>query len=668
MIHKLMSIAFGLLFCLSLASCLTRVDSALPYAELPQITLATEVKLIASPSHPTAYLSSTAVPAGASVTLLGATQDMSWLLVLHEQMVGWMPTFFLRDNVGTLTPALTFTLRTDQCTSYVGATFAPDEAWTSIAEGAITVIGVIYRPAAQPNFAQSTLTIAIDGAGQAVDADYVHVNLTSTSSLVLFTYALTNLQKGSQISFALAEDGNEPLIFEAAYFSDSCAETQRFTAQLPVGAPKGLAVQPVATPACQPTATVQPAGTSIVHISDARTPTPTPTPTPSPTLDSTLYGAIIPISVATASSFYAGQDHLPSDVIDGDIKSYWISKIGDDIGAWVEVQLAEPALLVGIRIYSPGVSSGNGLAKDLSLYFSDGSQQNINLGETAGWYYKNFPPITTESVKAVVDSVHNFSPVSTTRLYEIQLLGAPIPPMALDTANAAVSIRLRSGHAEADATVGQMKAGFLKQDGQVMNGITFNLFALEKDIGGDWLRTDTVVQGQAPDEHGFYQVDLAPQHYLLTIVTPTGDDEPVVPGWYSDAGYVDTDQEQYRGIIFPVEAGKTTEIAVHFSRLVVGVLDESGKAVRGDDHPGWMVAVCADTLADVVDEALRCARQSIDRRGAAAFQLAPGAYHLRVLTDAACYWEFPVNIGLQETKEARVTINTAQPDACPDGK
>lgn len=135
MIYKLINIAFGLLFCLSLASCLTRVDSALPYAELPQITLATEVKLIASPSHPTAYLSSSAVPAGASVTLLGATQDMSWLLVLHEQMVGWMPTFFLRDNVGTLTPALTFTPRADQCTSYVGATFAPTKRGQALPKG-----------------------------------------------------------------------------------------------------------------------------------------------------------------------------------------------------------------------------------------------------------------------------------------------------------------------------------------------------------------------------------------------------------------------------------------------------------------------------------------------------------------------------------------------------
>jgi hypothetical protein len=385
-------------------------------------------------------------------------------------------------------------------------------------------------------------------------------------------------------------------------------------------------------------------------------------------LDNTLYGAIIPISAATASSFYAGQDHVASDVVDGDIKSYWISKIGDDIGAWLEVQLAEPALLAGIRIYSPGVSSGNGLAKDLSLYFSDGSQQNISLGETAGWYYKNFPPITTESVKAVVESVHSFSPVSTTRLYEIQLLGAPIPPAKVDTDNAAVAISLRSGQVEADAAVGQMKAGFRQQDGQVMNGITINLFALEKDIGGDWLRMDTIVQGQAPDEHGFYLADLAPQQYLLTIATSTDADEPVVPGWYSDGGYVDTDQEQHRGIIFPIEAGKTTEIAVQFSRLAVGVLGESGKAVRGDDHPGWLVAVCADTLADVTDEALRCAKQPIDRRGAAAFQLAPGAYHLRVLTDAACSWEFPVSIGLQETKEARVTINTAQPDACSDGK
>lgn len=667
MIYKIISIAFGLIFCLSLASCLTRVDEALPYAELPQITLATEVKLVASPAHPAAYLSSSAVAAGTSVTLLGATQDMSWLLVLHEQMVGWMPTFFSRDNISTLTPALTFTTPSKQCTSYLGATFAPDEVWTSIAEGTVMVIGVIYRPAVQPNFAQSTLTVAIAGVGQAVDADYVHVDLTPTTSLVLFTYVLNNLQKGSQISFALADSGNEPLIFEAAYFSDSCAETQRFTAQLPVGAPKGLAVQPAATPTGQPTATLQPASTGIVHTSDARTPTPIPIPTPFPTLDSEIYGTLIKIGEISASSVYPGNSYPISNAIDENLSSFWSSNTDDDIGAWLQLKLVKPTTVTGIHIYSPYARGGH--PKDILLIFSDNSNQRIHLDNTEGWQYNSLTPVKTDNVKLVVESVHATGLLNTTKLYEIQILGEPQAPVLIETGNPAVSIRLRSGQFAEDAqSIGRVRANFWMHDGQPIGQGTVNIFPLDKDIAGELLRMDAIIRDHSPDEDGSYLFELPPQQYLLTFATAITDDEPIVPSWYSDSGYVDADKEQYRGIIFPVEAGKTTEITVQFSRLVVGVLDESGRAVRGDNHPGWMVVVCADAMADVTDETLRCAKQAIDRRGAAAFQLAPGDYYICVLTEAACYWEFPVSVSLQEAKEEIVSINSSQPDTCLDGK
>lgn len=117
-----------------------------------------------------------------------------------------------------------------------------------------------------------------------------------------------------------------------------------------------------------------------------------------------------------------------------------------------------------------------------------------------------------------------------------------------------------------------------------------------------------------------------------------------------------------------MEAGKTTEIEVHFSRLVVGVINKAGKAIRSSDYPGWTVTVCADALAAVADDGLRCAKNAIDRRGAAAFQLAPGAYHLRILTETACYWEFSVSVALQEMKEEIITIDSAQPDGCPNSK
>ncbi len=668
MLPKLTFVPFAWFICLCIAGCVTAIDLSLPHQDLPTLTVATDVRLVASPAHPTSYLTESPAAANSQVTLLGATRDMSWLLVLHERTIGWMPTFFVRDNISTLTPAITFTPPVDQCTTYLDATFALDEPWITSVEGAVRIVGAIYRPAAQPQFNDSTLNVVVDGAGQAVDADYVHTALTPSTSLILFAYHLTSLQKGSQVSFQLEDVANESIVFEAAYFADSCSEAEQFTGQLPVGMPRGISVQATTPPSMEPTATPPPASTGIVHVSDARTPTLTPTPTPLPTLDATIFGGVVPVDdVVASSSYYLGQNYVPHDVIDGNIKSYWISKIGDDIGAWLELHLTEPIELAGVRIYAPSITTGSGFPKEILLEFSDGNSQSIILGSSADWYYKSFPYISTNSVKFTIKSLHNHSIVNTVRLYEIQLLSAPIPPVVLNTGNAAVSIKQYTYFVDTDRDlIGNAKFSFRGQNGEPITKINLSLFALEKDIAGEWILIEDSPSNQAIQLDGTYIAELKPQQYLLTLDVSNITDEPIVPGWYSDDGYDDPDKAHYRGIIFPVEAGKTTDIEVHFSRLAVGVLDEAGKAVRGDANPGWTVAVCADALLDVAEEALRCAKQAIDRRGAAAFQLAPGDYHIRVTSDAACYWEFPIAVDLHEAKEELVTIDRSQPDGCGD--
>ncbi|MCE7981591.1 MAG: hypothetical protein DYG89_10385 [Caldilinea sp. CFX5] len=656
--------------CLILAACITAVDEALPYPQLPAITVATEVKLTASPAHPTAYLPIDPIPAGERVEVIGTDKNAAWLLVLHNNVLGWMPTFFSRDNVGTLSTAFTFEPLSEQCTTYLDATFAPDTVWNSTVSGAVIALGAIYQPNSQTPVADTTLSIAIDGAGQSVEADYVATSLTSASSVALFAFALNDLQKGSQLHFTLTDTGSKAFFFQAAFFSDNCAQAERFTSQLPVGKPKVILAQPTATPQAQATAGVQNETVIITRQSDSRTPQPTATPTPIPTLDSAMYGETVVITEATASSLFWGGNSKASNAIDGNILSEWSSDSNDDIGAWLELSLPEPKWITGIHIYTLGSNGPLGQPQDITLLFSDSSQQHIHLEDTKGWQYQALTPVTTQSIKLIVDSVYRVNMFKTTRLYEIQLLSKPLPPPQIIAAdNPAVSIQLQADFFTVDAQArGRMKLSFLRQDRQPITQGAVTIFPLEQDVAGDWIRTDADVQTQQANEDGFYTVDLPPQSYLLTLDAPADGDEPVVPGWYSDAGYEEADRDRYRGIIFPVEAGKTTELAVHFSRLVVGVINEAGKAIRSNDYPGWTVMVCADALAAVADEGLRCAKNAIDRRGAAAFQVAPGAYHLRVLTDTACYWEFPVSIGLQETKEARVTINTAQPDACPDEK
>lgn len=668
----MMGVLFGCL-CLLVAGCLTAVDGSLPYTQLPTINLATDVRLVASPSHPTAYLASDPIPAGTQVQVIGADKDAAWLLVLHDNLLGWMPTFFSKTNVGTLTPAFVFDPLASKCTQYLSATYQPDAAWISNVDGSIIVIGSVYRPQAGAQFEDAALAIEINGPGKASKADYVHTPLTPSSAVILFAFSVESLQKNSQIKFRLTDPDNEPIAFEAAFFSDTCAQQPQFAGELPIGKPKVAVARstPTAQVHQESTATEQPTeeGTPIVHLSDSRTPTSAPTPTPFPTLDSKLYGETVAITAATASSTLFTRDYEAIKAVDGDILSYWASEPNHAIGAWLELQLPEPRLISGLRIYIPQGEDGLGVPRDISMSFSDNSKQSIHLDATEGWQYKSLASVTTQKVRLVIDGVYKDNFLNTADLHEIQLFSKPLPPpQIIETGNPAVSIQLRSGLMVENAQkTGRLKARFLLYDAPIISRAAITLFSLDQDVAGAWIRGDKRPENPHADDKGFYTVDLPPQQYLLTGDFST-DEQPIVPGWYSDRGLDDGKTANGRGIIFPMEAGKITEIEVQFSRLVVGVLNEAGKAMRGTEYADWRVSACSTVIGDSVDDAEHCAKSAIDKRGAATFYLTPGDYQLHVLRQDACYWQFPIKVGLKEAKVQNVTINSQKPDACPVGQ
>ena len=107
---------------LFVAGCVTAVDETLPHDALPAISVATEVELLASPAHPTSYLSMTPLQSGTSASVVAVDKDAAWLLLLHENVLGWMPTIFSSTNIASLTPALTIEPLTERCTKYLGTT------------------------------------------------------------------------------------------------------------------------------------------------------------------------------------------------------------------------------------------------------------------------------------------------------------------------------------------------------------------------------------------------------------------------------------------------------------------------------------------------------------------------------------------------------------------
>ncbi|MFZ4663501.1 MAG: hypothetical protein ACOYNY_41230 [Caldilineaceae bacterium] len=235
--NKLIQCVFGILVCIALTACVTAVDQSLPYDQLPEITIATEVTLIASPSQPTSELPFEPIPAGATAQVIGTDQDAAWLLVLYNDQVGWLPTVFSRTNVATLQSAMTFEPLTSDCAKYIDATVGLAQEWTSTTEGSLLVLGSLYRPQSVTDFTDASLSIAIEGSGTVVDADYLHTPLTPTSAIVFFAYEIDDLQKGDLLRFQVENPNNEPLAFQAAYFSASCQPDLK---KLPIGTVKTI--------------------------------------------------------------------------------------------------------------------------------------------------------------------------------------------------------------------------------------------------------------------------------------------------------------------------------------------------------------------------------------------------------------------------------------------
>ena len=225
---------------LFVAGCVTAVDETLPHDALPAIAVATEVELLASPAHPTSYLPMSPLQSGTSASVVAVDKDAAWLLLLHENVLGWMPTIFSSTNIASLTPALTIEPLTERCTKYLGTTDTLDQVWTSSRDGDLIIQGSIYRPQARDAFADVALSVTVDGSGTVAAGDYVHTPLTDAAAIVLFTFALDDVTKDSSIRFDLASAGSEPLFFQAAYFTNECAdelnvEQRAFAEQLPVG-------------------------------------------------------------------------------------------------------------------------------------------------------------------------------------------------------------------------------------------------------------------------------------------------------------------------------------------------------------------------------------------------------------------------------------------------
>lgn len=239
MVDRLRFIVFPALVVLCSACASSASESPSP-PDLPMMTLAVDVDLIASPSHASSYLGTETVKAGETVDVIGRDTSSAYLLVVHGDEVGWVPSILSRDNIGNLIPQIVVDPLPPSCTKYVDAVFDPEQEWASTIEGNMLVAGSILRPQVEAGFDATTLTLEIDSRGVVGASDYINVPLTQQSAIVLFAFVLEGLERDSTVRFDVTKSNAELIHFQAALFTNECDDAFPSVHRLPVGVPKSI--------------------------------------------------------------------------------------------------------------------------------------------------------------------------------------------------------------------------------------------------------------------------------------------------------------------------------------------------------------------------------------------------------------------------------------------
>lgn len=137
-------------------------------------------------------------------------------------------------------------------------------------------------------------------------------------------------------------------------------------------------------------------------------------------------GEPAPLAIASAEASSEWSDTYSSNLaFDGSTDGWdgWYSSTMD-AGEWIELTLAEPATVESMRIYTRENDDSAHIAA-ATVVFADGSEQVIELAEETGWQEVSLEPVETETVRIVVDGIHEHEEISfdSIALTEVEVIG-----------------------------------------------------------------------------------------------------------------------------------------------------------------------------------------------------------------------------------------------------
>lgn len=250
---------------------------ARPLSQLPEIVLAMDCSLAASPSHPSAVLPGAPVPAGERVPVLGRDRNGVWLLVTYENIIGWIPAFYVDPTTGIAAQKLAVMpeLAPQACAVYLHSTLSVGDTWLSSVDGSAIVQGMVYDPDPRVRAQNAAVSVEIQGAGQGSESIIKSAAIEGHGELVMFNFTLDDLQQGSQVAVLLDGFGEARPCFVAAFYRDDCGRDG--PTPTPTATTKTVTIVIPSVPSPTPTRSRTPTPTRIPTRTPTRLPTPTAT-------------------------------------------------------------------------------------------------------------------------------------------------------------------------------------------------------------------------------------------------------------------------------------------------------------------------------------------------------------------------------------------------------
>jgi len=200
-------------------------EVVLTYEELVHIAVVGETRLIASPLHPSSFLPDSTVTSGSFVQLVGMDKNSAWLLVLHKNILGWIPTISANIGIGSSNSSVVSVADINTCTSYLGAINLREQMWESNIEGSVEIQGFLYKSSAESNSEDIGLTFLVEETGQEYSTDLFSVSLAEGGQLLEYTFEIQGLVAGNHVRYKLYGLDQRRTPFHASIFSYDCSDS-----------------------------------------------------------------------------------------------------------------------------------------------------------------------------------------------------------------------------------------------------------------------------------------------------------------------------------------------------------------------------------------------------------------------------------------------------------